>query len=50
MAGQMGNKRCTVQGLTVVDVRVDENLLLVKGGIPGSRGGDVLIRATVKGG
>ena len=36
--GQMGNKRVTQRGLEVVDVRADENLLLVRGSVPGPQG------------
>jgi large subunit ribosomal protein L3 len=49
MAGHMGNVRRTMQSLTVVRVDAERNLLLVKGAVPGSRGGDVIIRAAVKG-
>jgi large subunit ribosomal protein L3 len=42
--GQMGNARVTQRGLTVVDVRPDENLLLVRGSVPGGRGTVVEIR------
>src|SRR4051812_6055887 len=42
--GQMGNKRVTQRGLEVVDVRPDENLLLVRGSVPGSKGTVVEIR------
>jgi large subunit ribosomal protein L3 len=42
--GQMGNKRVTQRGLEVVDVRPDENLLLLRGSVPGPRGGIVEIR------
>lgn len=48
MPGQMGNKRRTVQNLQIVDVRADENLMLIRGGVPGPRGGSVLIRKAVK--
>ena len=48
MAGQMGNHRVTVQNLEVVRVDAERNLLLVKGAVPGSRGGDVLVRPAVK--
>ena len=48
MAGHMGNRQRTVQGLEVVRVDADRNLLLVKGAVPGSRGGDVVIRPSVK--
>jgi large subunit ribosomal protein L3 len=43
--GQMGNKRVTQSGLEVVDVRGDENLLLVRGSVPGAKGSVVEIRA-----
>ena len=42
--GQMGNKRVTQRGLTVVDVIPDENLLLVRGSVPGPKGAVVEIR------
>ena len=44
--GQMGNKRVTQPGLTVVDVIPDENLLLVRGSVPGPKGAVVEIRTT----
>jgi large subunit ribosomal protein L3 len=43
-AGQMGNKRITQRGLTVVDVIADQNLLLLRGSVPGPKGGTVEIR------
>ena len=48
MAGQMGNKRVTMQSLDVVRVDTENNLLLVKGTVPGAPGGDVIIKAAVK--
>ncbi|AEE21503.1 MULTISPECIES: 50S ribosomal protein L3 [Paraglaciecola] len=48
MAGQMGNKRVTVQSLDVVRVDAENNLLLVRGNVPGAPGGDVIIKAAVK--
>jgi large subunit ribosomal protein L3 len=42
--GQMGNKRITQKGLTVVGVRPGENLLLVRGSVPGPRNGVVEVR------
>jgi large subunit ribosomal protein L3 len=42
--GQMGNKRVTQRGLTVVDVIPDENLLLLRGSVPGPKGAVVEIR------
>jgi large subunit ribosomal protein L3 len=48
MPGQFGNVRCTVQNLLVVGVRPEENLILVKGAIPGATGGVVIVRNAVK--
>lgn len=48
MPAHMGSKRVTVQGLEVVEVRKDENIILVKGAIPGSSGSVVLIRRTTR--
>jgi large subunit ribosomal protein L3 len=48
MAGQMGNAQVTTQNLVVVDVRTDENLILVKGAIPGPKNGLVTIRKGIK--
>ena len=42
--GQMGNARVTQRGLQVVDVRADENLLLLRGSVPGPKGSIVEIR------
>ena len=49
MAGHLGNARVSIQNLRVVEVRPEENLLLVKGSIPGSNGRLVLVRRAVKG-
>jgi len=43
MAGHMGNVRRTQQNLEIVRVDAERNLLLVKGSLPGSRGGDVIV-------
>jgi large subunit ribosomal protein L3 len=43
--GQMGNKRVTQRGLEVVDVIPDQNLLLLRGSVPGPKGGTVEIRS-----
>lgn len=48
MSGQMGNKMRSVQNLEVVRVDNDKGLILVKGSVPGSKGGYVVIRPTVK--
>ena len=49
MAGRMGNDRKTIQNLTVHSVDAEKGLLLVKGAVPGNKGGVVLIRSAVKG-
>jgi len=48
MPGQMGNERVTIQKLQVVRVDAAENLILIKGSIPGSDNGLVLIQSSVK--
>ena len=48
MAGRMGGVRHTVQNLTVQEVHPDRNLLLVKGAVPGPKGGLVLVRTAAK--
>lgn len=48
MPGRMGGENVTVQNLQVVGVRAEENILLVKGGIPGARGSLVVIRKAMK--
>ena len=48
MAGQWGNERVTVQNLTVARVDAARNLLLIKGAVPGAKGGIVVIRTAVK--
>lgn len=50
MAGRMGNDRVTTQNLTVHKVDADAGLLLIKGAIPGRKGGVVVVREAVKGG
>ncbi len=42
--GQMGNKRITQKGLTIVEVDAEKNLLIVRGAVPGSRNGMVEVR------
>jgi len=48
MAGHMGNVRRTQQNLEIVRVDAKRNLLLIKGSLPGSRGGDVIVTPAVK--
>jgi large subunit ribosomal protein L3 len=49
MAGHMGAERVTTQGLEVVRIDSERNLLLIKGAVPGAPGGHVIVRPTVKG-
>jgi large subunit ribosomal protein L3 len=48
MAGRMGNVRTSVQNLTVHAVDVEKGLVLVKGAVPGPKGGLVLVRSAAK--
>jgi large subunit ribosomal protein L3 len=48
MSGHMGNARRTIQGLEIVRVDNDRNLLMIKGAVPGAKGGDLMIKPTVK--
>ena len=48
MPGHMGDKRVTTQNLKIVQVRPEENLILIKGSVPGAKGGIVTIREALK--
>ncbi len=48
MSGHMGAESVTVQGLEIVRVDSERNLLLIKGAVPGAPGGDVIVRPAVK--
>jgi len=48
MAGQMGNVRSTTQGLEVVKVDTENNLLMIKGAVPGATGANVIISPAIK--
>jgi large subunit ribosomal protein L3 len=48
MPGQHGNSRVTIQNIKVLEVREDQNLILLRGSVPGSRHGWVLIRNATK--
>jgi large subunit ribosomal protein L3 len=48
MSGHLGNVQRTTQNLEVLRVDPDRGLLLIKGAIPGSRGGDVVVKPSVK--
>ena len=49
MAGHWGNEKVSVQNLEVVGIRPEENMLLVKGAVPGAKRGILIIRRAVKG-
>jgi len=46
LAGQKGNKRVTVMNLQIVDIRPEQNVMLVKGAVPGAKNGILYIRKT----
>jgi large subunit ribosomal protein L3 len=48
MAGHMGAEQVTTQTLEVVRVDQENNLLLVKGAVPGAKGGDIIVKPSVK--
>ncbi len=48
MSGHMGNVQRTIQNLEVVRIDTERNLLLIKGAVPGSKGGSVIVRPAVK--
>jgi large subunit ribosomal protein L3 len=48
MAGQMGNVKHTTQSLEIIRVDMENNLLLIKGALPGATGSDVIVRPAVK--
>lgn len=50
MPGRMGNEKVTVQNLVVVKVDAENNMIAVKGAIPGNKGGVVVVTSAVKGG
>jgi len=48
MAGHMGNVKRTAQGLEVVQIDAERNLLVVKGSVPGHKGGRLIVKPTIK--
>ncbi|MDR4514693.1 50S ribosomal protein L3 [Nitrosomonas sp.] len=48
MSGQMGSVKKTIQNLEIIRIDKDRNLLLIKGSLPGSKGGKVFIRPSIK--
>jgi len=49
MAGHWGNEQVSIQNLEVVEIRAEQNLMLVKGAVPGSKHGVVVIRQSARG-
>jgi large subunit ribosomal protein L3 len=49
MAGRMGNEKVTVANLRVVKIIENENLILVRGAVPGTRGSLVTVRSSNRG-
>jgi large subunit ribosomal protein L3 len=48
MSGHMGDKQRTTQNLELVRVDAERGLLLIKGSVPGAKGGDVIVKPAVK--
>jgi large subunit ribosomal protein L3 len=48
MAGHMGNEKVTSEGLAIVKIDTDKNVLLVKGAVPGHKDALVFIRKSLK--
>ena len=49
LPGHLGVERVTIQNLTVVKVDAEKNIMLIKGGVPGPKGGLLIVKNTVKG-
>jgi large subunit ribosomal protein L3 len=48
MAGHMGDEQVTTQNLQIIKIDTENNLLLIKGSVPGATGGDVIVSPAVK--
>ena len=48
MAGHMGSKKVTIQNLKVVDVDKENNLLVIKGSVPGKKNSIIIIKDSIK--
>jgi large subunit ribosomal protein L3 len=48
MAGRMGNEKVTVQSLTIHAIDAENGLMLIKGAVPGPKGGVVFVKSAVK--
>ena len=49
MPGHMGNDRVTIHSVLLVDLVPEDNLIFVRGAVPGANGGFILLRKSVKG-
>jgi large subunit ribosomal protein L3 len=49
MAGHWGNEQISTQNLQIVEIRAEQNLLFVRGAVPGSKQGVVVLHPAVKG-
>lgn len=49
MAGHWGDEQVSIQNLEVVDIRAEQNLMLIKGAVPGAKQGVVIVRLAAKG-
>ena len=48
MPGQLGNEQVTIQNLDVVKIDAENHLLIVKGAVPGPKGGLLIVKSAVK--
>jgi large subunit ribosomal protein L3 len=46
MPGRLGNTKCTISGLEIIDINIEQNILVVKGSIPGKSGNLVSLTIT----
>ncbi|CAL4324072.1 50S ribosomal protein L3 [Buchnera aphidicola (Chaitophorus sp. 3695)] len=48
MSGHLGNKKVTIQSLSVIEINKNKNYILIKGSVPGMLGGDLIIKPSIK--
>lgn len=49
LPGHLGVEKVTIQNLTIIKVDAEKNIILIRGGLPGPKGGLLIIKNTVKG-
>jgi large subunit ribosomal protein L3 len=49
MAGHWGDEQVSIQNLEVVDIRAEQDLMLIKGAVPGAKQGIIIVRLAAKG-